>query len=150
MTTLVVGATGATGSLLVKELLKKNQKVKAIIRSPDKVPDAVKNNPNFSYLQASLLDLTDEELQEQVKDCDAIASCLGHTLKGIYGPPRRLVTDATRRLCDAAKASNSEKPVKFVLMNTSIQTMNRQQTICVLKLIEMGNQLNGWLFVLMI
>ena len=125
MKTLVVGATGATGSLLVKELLKNNQKVKAIVRSPEKISDEVKNNPNFSYVEASLLDLTDIELQEQVKDCDAIASCLGHTLtfKGIFGQPRRLVTDATKRICTAAVNStinsSSGKPVKFVLMNTT-------------------------------
>lgn len=50
-----------------------------------------------------------------------MASCLGHNLtwKGIYGQPRRLVTEATRRLCDAIKANKPEKPVKFVLMNTT-------------------------------
>lgn len=121
MTTLVVGATGATGSLLVKELLKKDQTVKAIIRSPEKLSDNIKNNSNFSYIEASLLDLSDEELKEHVIDCDAIASCLGHnfTFKGIYGQPRKLVTDATRRLCAAAESNDSDKPVKFVLMNTS-------------------------------
>lgn len=40
------------------------------------------------------------------------------SLKGIYGHPRRLVTDATRRLCDAIKANKPETPTKFVLMNT--------------------------------
>ena len=50
-----------------------------------------------------------------------MASCLGHTLslKGMYGPPRRLVTDATRRLCDAIRTSQPQEPVKFVLMNTA-------------------------------
>jgi hypothetical protein len=41
------------------------------------------------------------------------------SLQGIYGHPRRLVTDATRRLCDAIKANNPGQPVKFVLMNTA-------------------------------
>ena len=49
-----------------------------------------------------------------------MASCLGHNLsmKGIYGQPRRLVTDAARRLCQAVKAGNPEVPTKYVLMNT--------------------------------
>ena len=34
MTTLVLGASGATGRQLVTQLLKKNQKVKVIVRSP--------------------------------------------------------------------------------------------------------------------
>ena len=40
------------------------------------------------------------------------------TFKGIYGQPRKLVTEATRRLCEAVRANAPEKPVKFVLMNT--------------------------------
>ncbi|MEZ5593429.1 MAG: NAD(P)H-binding protein [Gammaproteobacteria bacterium] len=52
---------------------------------------------------------------------DAVASCLGHTLswQGIYGQPRRLVTDATRRFCNAIKTHKPARPVKFVLMNTA-------------------------------
>jgi hypothetical protein len=50
-----------------------------------------------------------------------VASCLGHnlTLKGIYGQPRKLVTEATRRLCDAIKANTPDGQTKFVLMNTA-------------------------------
>ncbi len=40
------------------------------------------------------------------------------TFKGLFCKPRRLVTDATRRLCDAIKANKSEKLTKYVLMNT--------------------------------
>jgi hypothetical protein len=72
-------------------------------------------------IQASILDLSDAEMAQHVQDCDAVASCLGHTpsLKGMYGPPRRLVTDATRRLCEAIRANQPGAPVKFVLMNTA-------------------------------
>ena len=60
-------------------------------------------------------------MKEIVSDCDAIMSCLGHnlTFKGIYGAPRKLVTDATKRLCNAILNNNSENPIKYVLMNTS-------------------------------
>lgn len=53
--------------------------------------------------------------------CGAVASCLGHTMtpRGIYGQPRRLVTDAVRRLCAAVKATRPARPVRFVLMNTA-------------------------------
>jgi hypothetical protein len=91
------------------------------VRSPDRLPEAVKNHPNLSVTQASLLELSDAQMAQQVAGCDAVASCLGHnlTLKGIFGPPRRLVTDATRRLCQAIQANQPRKPVKFVLMNTT-------------------------------
>ncbi len=118
---LVVGATGATGRLLVKQLLDLGHSVKAIVRSPHKLPKDVQRNPNLSIVQASILDLTEEEMQAHTNGCDAIASCLGHNLsfKGIYGPPRRLVTDAARRLCKAAMANQPDHPIKYVLMNTA-------------------------------
>jgi hypothetical protein len=39
--------------------------------------------------------------------------------KGIYGQPRRLVTDAVRRLCEAVKANHPATLTRFVLMNTA-------------------------------
>lgn len=44
----------------------------------------------------------------------------GHnlTLKGIFGPPRKLVTDAVKLLCNAIEANRPAQPVKFVLMNS--------------------------------
>lgn len=121
MTILVVGATGATGRLLVNQLLNRDLNVKIIVRSTDNLPDDIKNHPNLSVIFASVLDLSDAEIALHVKGCDAVASCLGHnlTFKGMYGQPRLLVTDATRRLCDAINSHPSEKPVKFVLMNTT-------------------------------
>lgn len=121
MTILVVGASGATGSHLVEQLLIQNQKVKAIVRSPEKLPDSWKTNDNLQIITASLLDLSDLEMRTIVSDCDAVASCLGHnmTFKGMYGKPRRLVTDATSRLCNAIITNHSSSKTKFVLMNTT-------------------------------
>jgi len=121
MTTLIVGASGATGSKLVEQLLEKKQNVKVIVRSPEKLPESWKENKNLQIISASVLDLSDKELSEYIHGCDAIASCLGHNLtwKGIYGQPRKLVTDATRRLCDAITANEPKQPIKYVLMNTT-------------------------------
>ena len=121
MTTLVVGASGATGRLLVGHLLNRGQKVKIIVRSPNKLPEFFQNNDNLSVIHASVLDLSDAEMTRHVNGCEAVASCLGHnmSIKGIYGHPRRLVTEAARRLCNAIKANKPVEPVKFILMNTT-------------------------------
>lgn len=128
MKTLVVGASGATGRLLVEQLLGRGQDVKIIVRDPEKLPGTLKGQRNLSVIHANILNLTDTEMAQHLQGCDAVASCLGHTLsfKGIYGQPRRLVTDATRRLCNAIKANALATPVKFVLMNT---TGNRNQDL---------------------
>ena len=109
-----------TGQPLVEQLLSNGQKVRAIVRSPRKLPPNVLDHPNATVIEASVLDLTDEEMAEHVKDCDAVVSCLGHVmdLKGMFGDPKRLCTDATRRLCDAIEENRPTKPTKFILMNT--------------------------------
>lgn len=120
MTILVVGASGATGIRLVEELLNREQNVKVIVRSPEKLPNTIKNHELLSVICASVLELSDEEMQQHVAGCHAVASCLGHnmTFKGLFGKPRRLVTETTQRLCTAIKANKSEASTKYVLMNT--------------------------------
>lgn len=130
MTVLVVGATGKTGGPLVEQLLAKNHKVRAIVRSSDKLPAGVLENPNLTVVEASLLDLTDEELAEHVKDCEAVVSCLGHNINfhGIYGEPKKLCTDAARRLCGAMEQNRPATPARFILMNTvAVQNPDLQE-----------------------
>lgn len=121
MTTLVVGASGATGKLLVTQLLDRGEQVRIIVRSTQSLPEAVRQHENISVIKASILDLSDSELAQHVSGCDAVASCLGHnlTLKGMFGAPHKLVTEATKRLCAAVKANDPTNAVKFVLMNTT-------------------------------
>lgn len=121
MLTLVVGAGGATGRLLVHELLERGERVRILVRSPENLPAQVTGHANLSVIQASVLVISDTEMSGHVRGCDALVSCLGHPLnmKGVLGPPYRLVTDATRRLCRAVRANNPTAPVKFVLMNTA-------------------------------
>ncbi|GAA4082415.1 NAD(P)-binding oxidoreductase [Zhongshania borealis] len=121
MNVLVVGGSGATGRLLVRQLLNGGLSVTAIVRSPEKFIEILGPQEHLSVVSAAVLDLSDEELVQYVGECEAVASCLGHTLslKGVYGHPRRLVSDATRRLCKAITASKPKKPVKFVLMNST-------------------------------
>ena len=121
MTTLVVGASGATGRQLVEQLLIQGHNVKAVVRSPEKLPESWKSNERVKIISASLLDLSDKEMMELTLDCHSVASCLGHNMnwKGIYGHPRKLVTDAARRLCNAIEANKPESPIKYVLMNTT-------------------------------
>lgn len=120
MIILVVGATGETGKKLVEELLNRGHNVKAIVRSSDSMPESIRNREGLQLTIASVLELSDKELEDQVAGCEAVASCLGHnlTFKGLYGKPRRLVTETTRRLYLAVKANKPATPIRYVLMNT--------------------------------
>jgi len=121
MTVLVVGASGATGRHLVNQLLLKRDNVKIVVRSKENLPKSWDEDENIEIITASLLELNEKELIKSTSNCDAIASCLGHniTFKGIYGKPRKLVTDATKRLCNAIKTHKPGSSIKYVLMNTS-------------------------------
>lgn len=131
MIILVVGASGLTGSLLVEWLISSAQdhEVRVIVRSEERFHKRIIRHKNIHIVaEAPILDLSDEKLEECVKDCDAVVSCLGHvmSLGGIFGPPQNLCTEATRRLCKAIKkmAANgaprapSLRRPKFILMNT--------------------------------
>lgn len=120
MTTLVLGASGATGRLLVGQLLARGEPVRALLRSPDALL-ALRGDSRLSLIRASVLDLDEAAMARHVAGCSAVASCLGHplSLRGIYGQPRRLVLDALRRLCQAIVASAPPRPVRVVLMNTA-------------------------------
>lgn len=121
MKIFLAGATGATGRLLAQRLHAAGHSLVVVVRSIEGLPEELRQDEQVQITQAALLDLSDDELVEQVRNCDAVALCLGHNLswKGIYGPPRRLVTDATRRLCAAIRVHSPQKPVKFLLMNTT-------------------------------
>ncbi|MCA9726229.1 MAG: SDR family oxidoreductase [Candidatus Eisenbacteria bacterium] len=120
-TILIVGATGATGRHLVRELLDRGHRVKAIVRSRARVPRDLQVRQGLTLIEGTALDFEDRELAGHVDGCDGIASCLGHTLsfKGIFGPPHRLVTNSVRRLCEAIRVTKPAQPIRFVLMNTT-------------------------------
>ena len=121
MTTFVVGASGATGRLVVKQLLKHGGEVKVIVRSAERFTSMVQPQDNLTVIEASLLELTSEVLAQHVQGCEAIISCLGHniTLKGIWGSPSKLVKDAVAILTQAVTHNVPNVKVRFILMNTT-------------------------------
>jgi hypothetical protein len=119
-TVLLVGGTGRTGRRVLQQLLKRGVRVRAIVRSGRKLPHDVAGDSKLTVIEASLLSLRDEELLQHLRGCDAVISCLGHvlSLKGVFGPPRDLVTRATMRLCRGIEALQPPAPVKLILMSS--------------------------------
>ncbi|WDE99211.1 SDR family oxidoreductase [Lentisphaera profundi] len=117
MKVLVIGASGATGRLVVDQLLSRGIEVHAIIRSLDSLAE----KPNLYKIQASVHDLSSKEMAIHLKDCEAVISCLGHnlTFKGIFAQPRLLVKDTIECICSAIKANKATHSVKIILMNTT-------------------------------
>jgi nucleoside-diphosphate-sugar epimerase len=119
-TVLLVGGTGRTGKRVLLQLLNRGICVRVIVRSSQKLPVGAAEYPGVRVVEADLLTLGDQNLQNHVRDCAVVISCLGHviSLKGVLGPPRDLVTRATTRLCRGIEALEPAKPVKFILMSS--------------------------------
>jgi nucleoside-diphosphate-sugar epimerase len=119
-TVLLVGGTGRTGRRVLEQLLARGVGVRAIVRSTRGLPATITGNPGVELVEASLLSLSDRELQDHLRGCGAVISCLGHvlTVRGVLGPPRDLVTRATARLCRALQALRPARPARFILMTS--------------------------------
>lgn len=126
MATLVLGASGATGKMLVEQLLLKSQKVKAIVRRSANIPQSWKSNPDVTLIYADINGISFDDMTEYMTGCTAVASCLGHNIniKGIFGKPKRLVADAVRLVFETVQKNKSNQSIKFILLNT-VANQNR-------------------------
>ena len=119
--TLVLGASGTTGQLLVKILLQKGVEVIAIVRNGSSLININSRNPRLQVVEAEISKMSENDLAQYLNDCEVVLSCLGHnmTFKGIFGHPRRLVTDAVKKVVHTIKSINPNNKIKIILMNTS-------------------------------
>ena len=115
-TVLLVGGTGRTGQRVLEQLLNRGISVRVIVRSTQKLPAGVAENPNLTVVEADLLSLGDEDLQRHIRGCDAVISCLGHviSLKGVLGRratssrgPRRGCAEGSKRCSPQSRSSSS-------------------------------------------
>lgn len=126
MKTLVLGASGATGKLVVSHLLARNIPVRVVIRENSVMPERIAENKNIEVIKGSIDDFSPDQIRKIMVDCDAAVCCLGHNIsfKGLFGQPRKLVTNAVRKITDAIESSGTVK--KFILMSTTAYTNKNQ------------------------
>lgn len=118
---LVLGASGATGRLLVKILLQKDVDVIAIVRNANSLTNVDSSSSHLQVVEAEISEISESELSRYLSECEAVFSCLGHnlTFRGMFGHPRRLVTDAIRKVSNTIERIQADKKTKIVLMNTT-------------------------------
>ncbi|GJM77251.1 hypothetical protein HMSSN036_94670 [Paenibacillus macerans] len=119
MRVLVLGASGATGQLVVRQFIKRQIHTRILIRKSAVLPKDLHEHPLVEIVKGNINELNDAEMNQLLRDCDVIISCLGHnlTLKGMFGKPRYLVFDAIKRICETVP-----KRVKLILMSTTGST----------------------------
>jgi nucleoside-diphosphate-sugar epimerase len=122
MRALVLGASGATGNLVVKQLIKRQTNTRIIVRKSAILPQEIIGHPLVEVIKGNINELNDSALNQLTSDCDVIVSCLGHniTFKGLFGKPRYLVFNAIRSVCETA--INGDNRIKLILMSTVAYT----------------------------
>lgn len=119
MRILVFGANGATGKLVVSQLVSKNISVRIVIRPTAIIPNEISENKNVEIVRGNIHEFSMDQVSALINDCDAAVSCLGHnlTFKGIFGKPHQLVFNIVKKITDVWSAAQNKK--KFVLMSTT-------------------------------
>ena len=120
MNVLLLGGTGRTGGRVLQQLLGRDVRVRAVVRSAERLPAGVADDPRLTVVEDDLLSLSDEKVAELVDGCDAVISCLGHTIsaRGVFGAPRDLVCRSVERVYRATREQRPAPPVKLILMST--------------------------------
>jgi len=120
LSVLLLGGTGRTGGGVLQQLLARGVRVRAVVRSAERLPAEAAGHPDLTVVVADLPSLSDEDLSAHIRGCAAVISCLGHTtsLRGIFGPPRDLVTRSVERVCRATRELRPARPVKLILMSS--------------------------------
>jgi nucleoside-diphosphate-sugar epimerase len=120
MKVLVLGASGATGKLVVRQLVKRDIEARIVVREGLAPRDETRASDLVEVVTGNIVDFGAGMNALLIEGCDAVVCCLGHnmTLKGLFGQPRSLVYRAVKNLCDAIHASGDKK-IKVVLMNTT-------------------------------
>ena len=122
MKTLVFGASGATGELVVSQLLERNISARIVIRESATILDKIVEDKNIEIVKGNINSFSTGKIRELMLDCDSIVCCLGHNIsfKGIFGQPHKLVTNAVEKITAAIASYDAAK--KFILMSTTAYT----------------------------
>jgi len=123
MRVLVLGASGATGALVVMQLIKRKITSRILIRESAVLAKEILENPLVEIMQGNINDLDQAEINNLVQDCELVISCLGHNIsfKGMFGHPHYLVCDAIKSISETVK-TRKKKKLKIILMNTTAYT----------------------------
>ena len=122
MKALVLGASGATGKLVVQQLVKKNIQVRIVVRESAILPNQISDDKSIEVIKGNINDFEIAKIKDLVKDCYSVICCLGHNIsfKGILGPPHKLVYNTVVKIIESFQSK--ELNPKFILMSTTAYT----------------------------
>lgn len=103
-TIAIFGGTGQTGMEFLKLALAKGYKVKALVRTPEKLEVT---HQNLEVFQGDVLN--EKDVSAVVQDSTVVASLFGH----VKGSPEWLQTDGTKNIVSAMKKHGVDKIISL-------------------------------------
>jgi hypothetical protein len=135
MQVLIMGASGGCGRHLLTDLTATdNVSVLALVRSEASLPELSEKARKRvkAVVIGGVETLSEADLLEHARGCDAIFSCLGHhepgakgvTWKGVYGPKnqRQICTDFSQKVCSVVRKLKPAKPIKYIVISSPFAT----------------------------
>jgi len=98
------GTTGQTGRHFLEIALEKGYKIKALVRSPEKIE---LKHPKLEVLKGDVLNPKDVE--GTVEGCEVVVSLFGH----VKGSPKWLQTNGTKNIVDAMNQYDVDKIISL-------------------------------------
>lgn len=122
MKALVLGASGATGKLVVQQLVKRKIQVRVVARESAIIPGEISDDKSIEIIKGNINDFEIAKIKDLLKDCDSVICCLGHNIsfKGIFGHPHKLVSNTVTKIIESLQPRNLNP--KFILMSTTAYT----------------------------
>lgn len=117
MRILILGATGPVGILLIRQALQKYNSCTLVlyVRSPEKIPDDLVNNPSVIIVQGQLQDT--DKLTKAMEGVEVVVSALGPSVKrGPFHPPG---TPLAHAYSDIIKAMHQHGVKRLICLGTA-------------------------------
>ncbi len=120
MKVLICGASGATGTQVVRQFIQRQVHIRILVRESANLPKDIQENYLVEIVRGNIHELQDAAWTDLLSGCDVVVSCLGHnmTFRGVFGHPRNLVFEAVRTISETVKSKSNNK-VKLILMSTT-------------------------------
>ncbi len=100
----LLGASGQTGSIVLKKALDQGYSVKALVRNPGKI---TVTHERLQLIEGDVLNLNDVE--ELIKDTQVVVSLFGH----VKDSPAWLQTNGTKNIVNAMKKEGVDKIISL-------------------------------------
>jgi len=118
MNTVVIGATSASGKVLVKKLLTAGYSVTAIVRSPEKMEQ------KSSLLQVVQADVRQKDsFASAIKKDDVVFSFLGPK-----GDVKKIAAEGTQNIIDVMKTQGAQRLIVISVAGIAVANDNREKT----------------------